>query len=152
MNLRLCSFVCSVLLAGSIANADGLEASDAWIRQPPPATNAAAYMKLANPGKDALRVVSVRSAVAKRVELHETTVKDGVARMNPVDSVEIPPGKTVVFAPRGLHVMLIEPAPLKIGQRVTLEVVLADGATLAVEAEVRAGMPGKAEDHSQHHH
>ena len=38
--------------------------------------------------------------------MHETSMTDGVMRMRPVDTLDIPAGATVAMSPGGLHVML----------------------------------------------
>ncbi|MCP4035712.1 MAG: copper chaperone PCu(A)C [bacterium] len=151
MNLSAPLVVSVGLLFASLAQAGGLEVENAWVRQPPPGANAAAYLTITNRGEVARTLVGVRSSAAKRVELHESKVVDGVARMGAVGPVEIEPGKTVTFAPRGLHVMLTRPQPMKIGESVTLVFELADGATLDVVAKVRKGPPPLRGEH-QHHH
>lgn len=39
--------------------------------------------------------------------LHESKMEDGMMRMRHVHMLEIPPGERKVFAPGGLHVMLM---------------------------------------------
>ena len=95
------------------ARAGDLEVRGAWIRQPPPGANAAAYMTLHNGGSSAQRLLGARTAAAERVELHRSVVENGVARMEPVEALEIGPGETIELAPGGLHWMLIRPQPLQ---------------------------------------
>ena len=68
-------------------------------------------------------------------------VEDGVARMGRVESIEVPSGGQVVLAPRGLHVMLIRPQPLRSGDEVELTLALDDGSTLSVVVPVRKQEP-----------
>jgi len=81
----------------------------------------------------------VTSPQFARVELHETRLEDGIARMRPVDVLALPSGERVTLAPGGLHLMLLDPArPLAAGGHATLRLQLDDGWLVEVEAEVRA--------------
>jgi copper(I)-binding protein len=171
MMLRLCSLVAfltltltlsllvaaPLLTAPSLAAADdeeGMEVEDAWIRLPPPGSNAAAYLEIENESGSARTLVSAKSERAEAVEIHRTVVEDDVARMEPVESLEIPAGGEVVFEPRGLHLMLIRPSSLSEGERVEIELGFAEGEPLVFEAKVRRGKPGQAghDGHGGHHH
>ena len=46
---------------------------------------------------------------APQVEMHETTVEDGVARMREIPALEVADGETVVFERGGKHLMLMKP-------------------------------------------
>ncbi len=66
-----------------------------------------AYMTIQNMGEAAVRLVAVSSPVAEIVSIHETTIVDNVARMNPVEGgLTIEHGDAVVLQPGGLHIML----------------------------------------------
>lgn len=129
------------------AGAGGLEVRDAWVREPPPGVSAAAYLTARNPGPDVVRIVGAESPRAARVEMHRTVVEEGVARMRPVEAVEVPAGGEVRLAPRGLHLMLLDPAPLRAGEEVPLVLLLDGGGRIEVTARVRPG--GAA---GGHHH
>jgi copper(I)-binding protein len=82
---------------------------DAWARPVPVAGgNGAVYLRLINTGGDADQLVGGECSTAKAVEVHKTTVTDGVMKMEPVPSVEIPARGDVQLEPGGLHIMLIE--------------------------------------------
>lgn len=144
---RLC--LLAWLLLAAPASAEGPMIRDAWVRQPPPGANAAGYLTLHNPGAKAVAVVGARSPVSDQVELHRTVVEDGVARMRPVERLEVPAGGEIVLAPRGLHLMLLEPKALQPGDRVQLTLELEDGETVSTEAEVRKQSPDAG--HHGHH-
>ncbi len=84
------------------------------------AKSAAAYMVIANEGAQADRLIAVESPAAKVLGLHATEHGTGaVARMQPIERVEIPAGDIVVLEPGGLHIMLMGLiAPLTAGQMV----------------------------------
>lgn len=137
-----------------VAAGDGalLEATGAWVRPARvmggghahaatpsmTAVTSAAYMTLVNHGSHPVRIVGARTAVADGAELHETRIEGMVARMGPVDAIEVPPGGQVRLEPGGLHVMLIGVTrTLEPGDRVPLTLVLDDGSELVVEAVVQ---------------
>ena len=72
----------------------------------PGQTQAAAYLTLRNDGgrDDRLRAIKIEGVESATV--HETSMTDGVMRMRPVDTLDIPAGATVAMSPGGLHVML----------------------------------------------
>jgi periplasmic copper chaperone A len=70
--------------------------------------NSAAYMIIQNKGGSADRLMSISGDVAGSVELHRTTMNDGVMRMDQItDGAEVPAGGSLVLKPASYHVMLI---------------------------------------------
>ena len=53
------------------------------------------------------RLVAVSTPLAEKVELHRSTMEEGVHRMEAVESIVVPAGGSVALAPGGLHVMLV---------------------------------------------
>jgi len=84
----------------------------------------AGYMEIRNHTDAPIRLVGVDSEAFGNVMIHRTTVREGQARMQHQSrGVEIQPGGTAVFEPRGLHLMLMQPrVGLEVGDQV--EVVL----------------------------
>lgn len=70
--------------------------------------SSAVYFMLRNPGTDTLVLQSVEIDVAGSATLHRSMDHEGMSSMAPVDSVIVPPGDSVSFAERGLHVMASE--------------------------------------------
>ena len=82
--------------------------SDAWVRASLPQQRATgAFMKIHSDG-ERLRLVGASTAVAGVSEIHEMRIENDIARMGPVDGVEIAPGATVELRPGGYHVMLMD--------------------------------------------
>jgi len=135
--------LCGCAAPAAIARAQPVTVNDAWVRAPAPGQKfAAAYMELVSRGN--MTLIAVASPVAAAVELHSTTVEEGVMKMRPVGRIELPAGKAVKLAPGGLHVMLIDlKQPLKPGDRVALSLTVqrADSGSrtvFTVQAEVRS--------------
>lgn len=123
----------------SVAAGPQVEVTDAWIREPPPGANAAAYLTLANKGSESRTLVAVRSSACPRIELHRSVVRDDVARMEHVEAIELPAGEAVALSPEGLHLMMIGAKDLKDGDRVEFTLEFSDGKTVTTAAVVRRG-------------
>jgi copper(I)-binding protein len=113
--------------------------SDGWIRLLPGGMPMqAGFGRIDNRCPTPAVIVAARSAAYGSVELHESTLVDGISRMRQLPELRIAPDGAVVLQPGGLHLMLMQPrAPLKPGSRVAVEFELEDGRTLPGEFEVR---------------
>jgi copper(I)-binding protein len=81
--------------------------------------------------------VKVAPGVAATAEMHETVMDNGAMKMQPVASVDLPAGKSVKFAPGGLHVMLLQLAtPLKVGTALDLTLVLQKAGEVTISVPV----------------
>ena len=133
--------ICAALLAAPLSAAAQLKVADSWVRASVPQQDTTgAFMTLSS--TEAVRVLGVRSPVAGMVELHETRMDNGVAKMLPVKSLEIPAGGRVELKPGGYHVMLMGlKHQVKAGETVPLTLVFEgkDGKrhNLEVKAPVR---------------
>ena len=79
-----------------------------WSRPAAQGQNGVIYLEIRNRGAADDRLVAVGTPLANKVELHRSTLKDGVHGMEPVESIVVPAGGTVKLAPGGLHVMLVD--------------------------------------------
>jgi copper(I)-binding protein len=143
--------------AGAGAAAPQVQALDPWVQAAPPKARVlAAYMALRNAGSAPQTLVGAGSSAFAQVELHRTVMHGEMAHMEAVAELALPPGRTVVLKPGGLHFMLIDPMlPLAVGTRVPITLRFADGSRLAVEAVVRApagkgANDGVGADHAAH--
>ena len=115
----------------------------------------AAYMSVMSPTPD--QIQDIRCACAASVEMHQTTVENGVARMVGPAPVALPAGQAVVFAPGGRHLMVMGlKAPIRPGQTVTFTLHFKTAGDVKVEFKApEAGparddmgtMPGMAHPH-----
>jgi copper(I)-binding protein len=97
-----------------------------WARATPGGAKVAGgYLTIENKGTTPDRLVSGSTNVAKKIEIHEMALNNGVMTMRPIDSgLAIEPGRTVKFAPGGHHLMFVElGSPFKQGdtEAVTLK-------------------------------
>ncbi|QIR07446.1 copper chaperone PCu(A)C [Salinivibrio costicola] len=129
---------------------------DAYARASAPgAPNSAAFMVLDNQSDVLKRVVSAQTPAAKRVELHEHAMADGMMKMRQIPQILVPSGEQVVLQPGGLHVMLFDLVkPLKVGEQISLTLTTADGHSLTKQIPVKSVMEGMQHhsDEGNHHH
>ena len=127
----------------ALAATQPIRVADAWVRATtrsatPGLATTAAYLTIVNTGRAADALVGVSSDAADAVDLHVTRVENGVARMEPVTSLDLPPGGKLVFAPGGSHVMLTGlRADLPPGSEVVLRFRFARAGEVAVRAQAR---------------
>lgn len=119
--LLILLLVASTPLAAATYELGDLVLDTPWTRATPPAAEVAGgYVTITNRGDTVARLVGGEAAAAGRIEIHATTMADGVMRMRPLaDGLEIPPGETLVLEPGGYHVMFIDlTGPLVEGETV----------------------------------
>ena len=111
--------------------------SDAWMRSVIPSRPAAGYFMLKNEtGKDR-KIVSAASSDCGMLMLH-LSKHEGGEHMAMVDSVEVPAGGSVSFAPGGYHLMCVKPSDrVKPGNAVKMTLTFDDGGTLTADFKVR---------------
>jgi copper(I)-binding protein len=114
--------------------------SDGWSR--PTATGMAvgvAYFRVRNDGAADDAIVSASTPAAARVEMHQTTLADGMARMRPLKAIAVPAKATVAVAPGGIHLMLVDLAtPLAAGTRVPLVLQFRNAGRIEIRLAVEA--------------
>lgn len=87
-----------------------LVATELVVTRPMPGAGmSAAYLSLTNNTEATIRITRVTSAQFGSVQLHETILKDGIARMRAIPALEIPAGGTLTLQRGGKHLMLMRP-------------------------------------------
>jgi copper(I)-binding protein len=119
--------------------ADHVTVADAWVKSAPSGMTAA-FGTLVNGGDTDVRLESVTTELAAKVELHET-VSDGSGgmTMRPKDGgFTIAAGKSHELAPGGDHIMMMGLTdPAVAGEEVELVLHFADGSTRTMTALVK---------------
>lgn len=125
-------------------NAPGIALTDAVVRLPMASGRPGVAFFTVSQGNGAPRkIAGVYVDGVGRTEMHESTMKDGVASMAPVKDVPLEPGKTVEFKPGGLHVMLYDfGTGLTAGSTTELTVTLDNGDKITATAKVESPMMG----------
>ena len=135
-------FVCLVLALTLVAAASeeaGVSVRDAWVRETPPGmTMMAGYMELRNNTSQSQVLVAASSPGFETVMIHRTIVKDGMAGMVHASQIELAPSASLIFAPGGYHLMLMNPKrTIRAGDRVDIRLEFRGGLRLPVSFEVR---------------
>jgi copper(I)-binding protein len=132
-----------VLALAPPTEAADLQVRDAWARATPPGAGVAAVYLTIVGGDVADRLVAAQTDRAAMTQVHTVTESDGMARMREASRVDVPPNASVVFAPNGLHLMLMQLAtPLVAGQRFGVTLTFERSGPRNVDVEVLA--PGQA--------
>jgi copper(I)-binding protein len=128
------------LAAGAHAGAaDQVHASHAWIRVLPGALPAGGYVTLENRGDQPVALTGARSTAYAEVMLHHSSTQGGMSRMAMVESLPIPAHGTVVLAPGGYHLMLMDAkADHAAGDRLQLTLTLGDRSKAPAACEVKS--------------
>ena len=138
----------------SSSNGGSLAIENPWSRATPGGAKVGSgYMRIVNRGSEPDRLIGATAAIAARVEVHESSNADGVARMRPIEGgVVIRPGETVELKPGGLHAMLVDlTSPLREGDTIKGTLVFEKAGTVAVEYRVLGvGAQSAGADHAHH--
>lgn len=149
MNAIIRGFTCAALAscllsqplrAGDVVSGH-LVISQAWSRATPNGAKVAGgYLTIENRGTAPDRLLSGSTELAKRLEIHEMAVNDGVMTMRPVvDGLIIAPGSNVKFAPGGYHLMFVGlNAPLRQGEQVPVTLTFERAGAIKVVFDVQA--------------
>jgi len=117
----------------------GVSVRDAWVRETPPGVAMmAGYMVLQNNTSRSQVLVAARSSGFEIVMIHRTIVKEGLTGMEHAPKIEILPNASLIFAPGGYHLMLMNPKrTLRAGDPVVINLEFRGGLVLPVPFEVR---------------
>ena len=153
INVRVQTAVLGLFLLGTALQVSAqTQVEDAWVRATVAGQQATGAFMTVTASSDS-KLLSVQTPVAKIVQIHESTMKNDVMSMQPVDFVALPAGKAVTLDPHSYHVMLIDlVGQVKEGDKVplilTVENANGEKESIKVEAEARAL---NTSDHSKMH-
>lgn len=153
----------SLPLLAHAGETSGTAVSNAWVRATPGGAKiTAAFMEIKSEGGD--KLLSAKSDVAGRVEVHTHIMEGDVMKMRRVESLDVEKGGSRLLKPMGDHIMLMDlKGPLKEGDTVKLTLTFEKAGDVAVEAPVEAAgamgpkgtkEPAKSDNKSgdEHHH
>lgn len=120
-----------------------LVATEVVVTAPMPGMGmSAAYLTLKNNSNQPICISRVTSAQYASVQLHESTIEDGIARMRAIPELEIPAGKTVTLRRGGKHLMLMRPT----GSSSTVSLQFFDDTALVLSVETTINSRTKDND------
>jgi copper(I)-binding protein len=120
----------------SPALAAPFDISDAWFRSLPGKLPAGGYFTAQNNSSHDVSITGASSDACGMLMIHQSSNKGGMSGMDMVESVKVPAGGIVKFAPGGYHLMCDQPK-MKIGTKVAVLLHLSDGGTVAVGFQVK---------------
>lgn len=121
-----------LLLAACGAPEPPLVISELEITKPMPGMQmSAGFFEITNNTNESTRITRVSSPQFEAVEVHETTVTDGISRMRELDALVIPARSSVVLERGGKHLMLMRPRDLQ--DSVTLQFFSGDLPVLSLD-------------------
>jgi hypothetical protein len=127
----------ALLVAGPACAAD-VTVDNAWFRAMPAHLPAAGYFTIHNAGKSKVTLTEASSPACGMLMLHRSSAESNMATMSDVDGVDVPPRGTVAFAPKGYHVMCMDPTPaMKHGATVPVTLRFAGAKTLTAPFAVK---------------
>jgi copper(I)-binding protein len=140
MTGRLAFLAPLLLLAACHGRSADPKVTQAWVRLPAVAGQPAAAYFTIQGGKADEKLIRIESTLAKKTEMHRSmTGSHGMAMMTPLAEVAVPAGKTVTFAPGGMHAMLFGLDKVIVpGTAVPLRFGFSSGRTAEAEAKTVA--------------
>jgi copper(I)-binding protein len=166
MKIKFFTFISQFfLLVGlsitSAAIAHGFQIGDISIQHPyaipsiAGSSNGAVFFKhIKNAGKETDQLISVRTQVAEKTEIHEMKMDGDVMKMRALTSIDIPAGVEVSVAkgnPNGYHLMLLGlKKPLKDGDKFPVWLTFKKAGV--VEVEVWVQLPTEVNKPEEHKH
>jgi copper(I)-binding protein len=94
----------------------------------------AGYLSLSNNTDNPITITSVASPEFESVELHESLLEDGIAKMRQIPELTIPARSTVALERGGKHLMMMRPTSNT--QQVTLNFLSGDTILLGIRAPI----------------
>jgi copper(I)-binding protein len=125
-----------------------LEVHQAWVRPTAQGENAAVYLTLHNHSANADELTGATTTVADMVEIHESKMENDVMQMGMLTSLPIAADEEIIFAPGGLHIMLVNiKDELVLGEHIGLVLHFKNHADIVVEVHIEDSMPDEDHDH-----
>ena len=130
--MRIAVLLLALFIAACDPPQPPLIASDVAVTKPMPGMKmSAGYLVLTNNTDEPIRITRVTSPQFAAVEIHETTIEDGIARMRELDALVVPPRGNVTLERGGKHLMLMRPGEL--GDRISLQLFSDNAPVLTIE-------------------
>jgi copper(I)-binding protein len=121
-------------------------------RPAPAGGNGAGFFTLTNRNAGGDVLIAVESPIARRIEIHESSVVNGMMQMRELPAgVPMKAGESVAFKPGGKHVMFIGlNQALKAGDRIPVTLVLKRAGRVPVEFTVQGRAATGGGEHEGH--
>jgi copper(I)-binding protein len=150
LNQLLFIFLFSI---STVHAAESLKIINAWSPEAPPVAKVmAGYMTIDNLSNKDVKILSAKSNLFKRVEIHLTEMKDGMMRMTKQENLTVKANSHIELKQGGLHMMLMgKLKPVKTGSIITVTLTLDNGETINFNLEVKVNDQPEVMQHHHHH-
>ena len=110
---------------------------NAWVQEMPPSSRiSAAYLVVENRSGKETALIAAKSDIAETTEVHQMAMVDGMMKMQKVDRVKLPVGKTELTG--DFHIMLIGlKSPVKEGDQVKLTLQFENAVSKTITVPVK---------------
>ena len=113
------------------------------------AKTGAAYLTISNSGATDDTLVEAKSDVSRKTQIHQSSMKDGMMKMEHIGRIAVPAGGKAELKPGGYHIMLMGlKAPLEADAEFPLTLVFERSGEVTVTVTVSKGAGSKMMDHS----
>ena len=137
------------IISCTFVSAD-IQIKDGHVRGLPPGQSVtAAFMKVINNGDKPVEIIFASTDGAKKAEIHAHLQRDGMMRMEKVESVIVPANGEITMKPGGYHLMLLDlHKPLREGDSVKVQLLGKNGKSASAQLPVRSVL----NEHKHQHH
>ncbi len=127
-------------LAACGKNENSISLTNLEIYAPLPGnTVTSGYANITNNTDVTISIDSITSPNFKTVEIHETIIVSGIARMIEIEQLTIPANNDVVLKRGGKHIMFFDPTEnIKIGKNIKLNIKLSNNENLKLEVPAKS--------------
>jgi copper(I)-binding protein len=135
-----------------VLNAEqAIRVENAWIREAPPTIRThAGYLTIINNKSENIQLINITSEYFERIEIHQSMMGDGIAKMIELGTIKIPAQSEFIFSPGDYHLMLLNNKnQLNQGDKIPLQLIFADGTIFPITLEVKHI---DLSDQHDHHH
>ena len=109
-----------------------------------------AYLSIKNFGLKKDSLIAVQTPIAKKAELHNHNIENGIMKMRRVPVIDLPPNSTITLKPGGFHIMLFKPnKKLEVGQTFPLTLTFKRTGNIEIMVNVVANSTKKLEPHKK---
>lgn len=134
-------FLAACLAAGSNLQAQSqLNWSAGYVNAPIPGQGAiAGYLSITNSGDEDDTLIGFSSAVAQMVQLHESSMSEGMMSMKHLPSIVVPAGGSLQMQPGGFHLMImgVDNEVFEAGS-LDIDIQFASGAMITVTLPIKS--------------
>lgn len=111
--MRIAALLIATLLSACSSPESPFIVSDVDITKPMPGRHmSAGFFVVTNNTDEAIRITRVESPQFASVEIHETTIADGISRMRKLEELVVPAHDSATLERGGKHLMLMRPKDL----------------------------------------